>query len=331
LVIDHSDLIHHSAFAFGLRYPAFPSRLQSRILPGMTDRLPESSLRLGLPSGSLQTSTVELFGRAGYRISIAERSVFPRIDDEKMSAVLFRAQEISRYVVDGIVDFGLTGYDWIVENGNEADVIEICELVYSRGSAQPARWVLAVPEESDVRQPKDFEGKILATELVNTTRKYFAQHGVKVNVEFSWGTTEIKARLLDGIVELTETGSSLRANNLRIVDTLLTSTPRLIANKAAWAIPWKREKMENIAMLLRGAIEARAKVGLKMNIPEAALEQVLALLPAEKSPTISRLADSQWVAAEVILEEKQERELIPVLKRAGATGIITYPLNKVIP
>ncbi|HET6248284.1 MAG TPA: ATP phosphoribosyltransferase [Tepidisphaeraceae bacterium] len=297
----------------------------------MTDRLPESSLRLGLPSGSLQTSTVELFGRAGYRISIAERSVFPRIDDEKMSAVLFRAQEISRYVVDGIVDFGLTGYDWIVENGNEADVIEICELVYSRGSAQPARWVLAVPEESDVRQPKDFEGKILATELVNTTRKYFAQHGVKVNVEFSWGTTEIKARLLDGIVELTETGSSLRANNLRIVDTLLTSTPRLIANKAAWAIPWKREKMENIAMLLRGAIEARAKVGLKMNIPEAALEQVLALLPAEKSPTISRLADSQWVAAEVILEEKQERELIPVLKRAGATGIITYPLNKVIP
>ncbi|HZK81323.1 MAG TPA: ATP phosphoribosyltransferase [Humisphaera sp.] len=296
----------------------------------MTDRLPSSTLRLGLPSGSLQNSTVELFGRAGYHISIADRSVFPRIDDEKLSAVLFRAQEISRYVVDGIVDCGLTGYDWIVENGSENDVTEICELVYSRGSSNPARWVLAVPEESDLRKPEDFEGKILATELVNTTRKYFAQRGVKVTVEFSWGTTEIKARLLDGIVELTETGSSLRANNLRIVDTLLTSTPRLIANKQAWAVPWKREKMENIAMLLKGAIEARAKVGLKMNIPEARLAEVLALLPAEKSPTISRLADSAWVAAEVILEEKQERELVPALKRAGASGIITYPLNKVI-
>jgi ATP phosphoribosyltransferase len=274
----------------------------------MTDRLPESSLRLGLPSGSLQASTVELFGRAGYRVSIAERSVFPRIDDDKMSAVLFRAQEISRYVVDGIVDFGLTGYDWIVENGNEADIVEICELVYSRGSANPARWVLAVPEESSITKPEDFGGKIIATELVNTTRKYFAKLGVKVTVEFSWGTTEIKARLLDGIVELTETGSSLRANNLRIVDTLLTSTPRLIANRKAWDVPWKREKMENIAMLLRGAIEARAKVGLKMNIPESNLQQVIALLPAEKSPTISRLADSAWVAAEVILEEKQERD-----------------------
>lgn len=297
----------------------------------MSNRLPESSLRLGLPSGSLQASTVELFGRAGYRISIAERSVFPRIDDEKMSAVLFRAQEISRYVVDGIIDCGLTGYDWIVENGNENDVVEICELVYSRGSSNPARWVLAVPEESALHKPEDFEGKIIATELVNTTRKYFAARGVNVNVEFSWGTTEIKARLLDGIVDLTETGSSLRANNLRILDTLLTSTPRLIANRAAWEVPWKREKMENIAMLLRGAIEARAKVGLKMNVPEARLAEVVALLPAEKSPTISRLADTAWVAAEVILEERQERELIPILKRAGATGIITYPLNKVIP
>ncbi len=227
----------------------------------MTDRLPESTLRLALPSGSLQASTVELFGRAGYRISVAERSVFPRIDDEKISAVLFRAQEISRYVVDGIVDCGLTGYDWIVENGNENDVVEICDLVYSRGSSNPARWVLAVPDESTLRTPEDFEGKIIATELVNTTRKYFAQRGVKVNVEFSWGTTEIKARLLDGIVDLTETGSSLRANNLRILDTLLTSTPRLIANRRAWEVPWKREKMENIAMLLRGAIDARAKWG----------------------------------------------------------------------
>src|SRR5580704_11028342 len=258
----------------------------------MTDRLPANTLRLGLPSGSLQQMTVDLFGRAGYRISIAERSVFPRIDDDKLSAVLFRAQEISRYVADNIVDCGLTGYDWVVENGNENDVVEVCELAYSRASSNPVRWVLAVPDESPVKKPEDLEGKIIATELVNTTRRYFAVKKVNVNVEFSWGTTEIKARLLDGIVELTETGSSLRANNLRIVDTLLTSTPRLIANKSAWAIPWKREKMENIAMLLRGAIEARAKVGLKMNVPEARLAEVIAFLPAEKSPTVSRLADS---------------------------------------
>jgi ATP phosphoribosyltransferase len=297
----------------------------------MTDRLPPSTLRLGLPSGSLQTSTIELFGRAGYRISIPDRSVFPRIDDDKLSAVLFRAQEISRYVVDGIVDCGLTGYDWIVENGNDGDVVEVCELTYSRASVNPVRWVLAVPEESNIRKPEDLDGKIIATELVNTTRRYFESRKVKVTVEFSWGTTEIKARLLDGIVEATETGSSLRANNLRIVDTLLTSTTRFIANKEAWNTPWKREKLENIAMLLRGAIEARAKIGLKMNVPEARLADVIGFLPAEKSPTVSRLADSDWVAVEVILEERQERELIPILKRAGATGIITYPLNKVIP
>lgn len=293
--------------------------------------LRENTLRLGLPSGSLQNSTIELFGRAGYRVSLQDRSVFPRIDDDQLSAVLFRAQEISRYVCDNIVDCGLTGYDWVVENGNEADVIEVCELVYSRASSNPVRWVLAVPEESDVARPEDLDGKIIATELVNTARRYFAARGVNVNVEFSWGTTEIKARLLDGIVESTETGSSLRANNLRIVDTLLTSTTRFIANKQAWSVPWKREKMENIAMLLKGAIEARAKVGLKMNVPEDRLAEVVSFLPAEKSPTVSRLADSAWVAVEVILEEKQERELIPRLKRAGATGIITYPLNKVIP
>jgi ATP phosphoribosyltransferase len=297
----------------------------------MTDRLPESTLRLGLPSGSLQNSTIELFGRAGYRVSILERSVFPRIDDPTISAVLFRAQEISRYVADNIVDCGLTGYDWIVENGNQDDVVEICELTYSRATAQPAKWVLAVPDESKVQRPEDLAGGIIATELVNVTRKYFESKGVKVSVEFSWGTTEIKARLLDAIVDLTETGSSIRANNLRVLDTLLTSTPRFVANKKAWAVPWKREKMENIAMLLRGAIEARAKVGLKMNVPEARLSEVVSFLPAEKSPTVSRLADSQWVAVEVILEDKQERELIPRLKRAGATGIITYPLNKVIP
>jgi ATP phosphoribosyltransferase len=279
----------------------------------------------------MQTSTAELFGRAGYRISMESRSVFPRIDDETISAVLFRAQEISRYVVDGIIDCGLTGYDWIVENGNEADVVEIAELTYSRASSNPARWVLAVPEESALRSPQDFEGKIIATELVNVTRRYFQQLGVKVDVEFSWGTTEIKARLLDGIVDVTETGSSIRANNLRIIDTLLSSTIRFVANKSAWEIPWKREKMENIAMLLKGAIEARAKVGLKMNVPESRLAEVVSFLPAEKSPTVSRLSDVGWVAVEVILEEKQERELIPRLKRAGATGIITYPLNKVIP
>ena len=297
----------------------------------MTDRLPESSLRLGLPSGSMQQSTVELFGRAGYRVSVDGRSVFPRVDDDRIAAVLFRSQEVSRYVVDGIIDCGLCGYDWVVENGNEADVVEIAELTYSRATSLPARWVLAVPDESPVRTVKDFEGKIVATEIVNTVRRYFAKHGVNVNVEFSWGTTEIKARLLDGIVDLTETGSSIRANNLRVIDTILSSTIRFIANRAAWAVPWKREKMENIAMLLRGAIEARAKVGLKMNVPEARLAEVVGFLPAEKSPTVSRLADSAWVAVEVILEERQERELIPALKRAGATGIITYPLNKVIP
>lgn len=296
-----------------------------------TDKLPASTLRLGLPSGSLQNSTVDLFARAGYRVSIPERSVFPRVDDEKISAVLFRAQEISRYVGDGIIDCGLTGYDWVVENGNENDVIEICELEYSRASLNPIRWVLAVPEESKVTKPEDLQGRVIATELVNTTRRYFEKRNINVTVEFSWGTTEIKARLLDGIVDCTETGSSLKANNLRIVDTLLKSTTRFIANKDAWAIPWKREKMENLAMLLKGAIEARAKVGLKMNVPENKLTEVISFLPAEKSPTVSRLADQAWVAVEVILEEKQERELIPRLKRAGATGIITYPLNKVIP
>jgi ATP phosphoribosyltransferase len=286
---------------------------------------------MGLPSGSLQQSTIELFGRAGFQVSIPERSVFPRIDDPQLSAVLFRAQEISRYVAEDIIDCGLTGYDWIMENGNEQDVVQVCELTYSRASSNPVKWVLAVPEESPVQAPSDLAGKIIATELVNTTRRYFADRKIPVTVEFSWGTTEIKARLLDAIVDATETGSSLRANNLRVVDTLLTSTARFVSSRKAWSIPWKREKMENIAMLLRGAIEARSKVGLKMNVPEASLAEVVSFLPAEKSPTVSRLADPAWVAVEVILEEKQERELIPRLKRAGATGIISYPLNKVIP
>ena len=297
----------------------------------MTDRLPPTTLRIGMPSGSLQNATIELFGRAGYRISIDSRSVFPRFDDPNISAVLFRAQEISRYVVDGIIDCGLTGHDWVVENGNEQDVVEVCELEYSRASNNPIRWVLAVPDESSVQKAEDLAGKIVATELVKTTQRFFESRGIPVTVEFSWGTTEIKARLLDAIVDCTETGSSLRANNLRIVETLLTSTTRFVASKGAWSDPIKRERMENIAMLLRGAIEARAKVGLKMNVPENKLEEVVSFLPAEKSPTVSRLADKAWVAVEVILEERQERELIPRLRRAGATGIITYPLNKVIP
>jgi len=297
----------------------------------MTDRLPPNTLRMGLPSGSLQNATVELFAKAGYKISIESRSVFPRVDDPGISAVLFRAQEISRYVVDGIIDCGLTGHDWVVENGNQEDIVEICELEYSRASSNPIRWVLAVPEESGIDKPEELEGKIVATELVKTTQRYFKEKGVNVQVEFSWGTTEIKARLLDAIVDCTETGSSLRANNLRIIDTLLRSTTRFIASKTAWADPVKREKLENIAMLLRGAIEARAKVGLKMNVPENKLQEIVSFLPAEKSPTVSRLSDPAWVAVEVILEEKQERELIPRLKRAGATGIFTYALNKVVP
>ena len=280
----------------------------------------------------MQTSTVDLFGRAGYKVSIDARSVFPRIDDDTISAVLFRAQEMSRYVNDGIIDCGLTGYDWVVENGNDKDVHEIIELTYSRSTSNPARWVLCVPEESIIKTAADFQGKLIATELVNVTKRYFNDRGVKdVSVEFSWGTTEVKAGIVDGIVDVTETGSSIKANNLRIIDTLLTSTIRFIANKTAWADPVKREKMENIAMLLKGAIEARAKVGLKMNCPEAKLAEIVGFLPAEKSPTVSRLSDTDWVAIEVILEEKQERELIPRLKRAGATGIFTYPLNKVIP
>jgi ATP phosphoribosyltransferase len=301
------------------------------LVSSMTDRLPESTLRVGMPSGSMQQSTIELFGRAGYKVSADSRSVFPKFDDDKISAVFFRSQEISRYVVDGIIDCGLCGYDWIVENGNEKDVIEVCELTYSRATSNPARWVLCVPEESAVRKPEDLKDAVIATELVNTTRRYFAGKGVPVTVEFSWGTTEVKARLLDAIVDLTESGSSIKANNLRVLDTLLTSTIRFITNKAAWDVPWKREKLENIAMLLKGAIEGKSKVGLKMNVPEKRLAEVVSFLPAEKSPTVSRLADSEWVAVEVILEEKQERELIPRLKRAGATGIITYPLNKVIP
>lgn len=296
-----------------------------------SQKLPETTLRLGLPSGSLQNATVDLFGKAGYKVTIDSRSVFPRIDDEKISAVLFRAQEISRYIVEDIIDCGLTGHDWVVENGNEQDVVEVCELEYSRASSNPIQWVLAVPEESLVQKPEDLKGGVVSTELVGVVKRYFQNKGIDVQVEFSWGTTEIKARIVDAIVDCTETGSSLKANNLRVIDTLLRSTTRFVCSKKAWATPWKREKLENIAMLLKGAIDARSKVGMKLNAPKDKLSEIVSFLPSQKSPTISQLADGAWVAVEVILDEKQERELIPRLKRAGATGIIVYPLNKVIP
>ncbi len=295
----------------------------------MAHTTPDDKLVLGIPKGSLQDSTLDLLARAGYSVTISARSYAPSIDDERISVIMFRAQEMSRYVEDGVIDAGLTGHDWICENGS--DVKEIAELVYAKQNLRPVRWVLAVPEESPVRKVEDLEGGIIATELVNVTRRFFQDRGVHVKVEFSWGATEVKARLLDAIVDVTETGSSLRANKLREVATLLTSTTRLVANKDALKIAWKRNKIENIALLLKGAIEAREKVGLKMNVPRAALDAVTRVLPAEKSPTISALADPDWVAVEVIVPERVERELVPQLKRAGATGIITYPLNKVIP
>jgi ATP phosphoribosyltransferase len=295
-----------------------------------TDSDDQPLLRIGIPKGSLETPTIDLFDRAGYNISVRSRSLIPDINDPQLACVMFRAQEMSRYVEDAVVDIGITGHDWVVENGS--DVHEVCELAYSRATGRPVRWVLAVPEEGTLRTPADLEGKIIATELINTTQRFFQDQGVNVRkVEFSWGATEVKARLVDAIVDVTETGSSLRANNLRVIATLLTSTTRLIANKDAWNDPAKRRKIEDLAMLLQGAIRARSKVGLKMNVPRARLAEVVALLPAEQSPTVNDLADAGWVAIEVIADELVERDLIPDLKRAGATGIVSYPLGKVIP
>jgi ATP phosphoribosyltransferase len=285
-------------------------------------------LKLGIPAGSLQKATIELFAKAGFHIMDSDRSYLPQIDDDQIRLVMLRAQEMGTAVGDGVLDAGITGYDWITENG--VDVVEVCELAYSKASNNPTRWVLAVPGESRVKKPEDLDGGTIATELVKVTQKYFADRNIKVKVEFSWGATEVKARLVDAIVELTETGSSLRANNLRIVDTVITSTTRFIANKQAWRDKFKRKKIENIAILLNAAIDARSRVGLKMNVPKNELKSVLKLLPAEKSPTISSLADSDYVAVEVVVEDKIERSLVPALKRAGASGIITYPLNKVI-
>ncbi len=288
----------------------------------------EAILKLGIPAGSLQKSTVELLGKAGFHILDSERSYFPGIDDEQIKLIMLRAQEIGRYVEDGALDAGITGYDWIMET--DSDIVDVCELAYSKATSNPARWVLAVPDESRVKKPRDLQGGIIATELVNVTKKYFADKKIDVKVEFSWGATEVKARLVDAIVELTETGSTLAANNLREIDTVIISTTRLIANKKAWQDKFKREKTENISILLQAAIEARSKVGLKMNIKKSDLKRVLKILPAEKSPTISDLADSDYIAIEVIIDDKIERSLVPALKRAGASGIITYPLNKVI-
>ncbi len=290
----------------------------------------EKRLRLGLPSGSLQQATMELFRKAGYSISQTSRSYYPQIDDPEISCTLLRAQEIARYVDDGVLDCGLTGYDWIVESG--ADVIELGELVLSKASRRPVRWVLAVPADSPIQSVKDLEGKRIATEVVNLTNRWLAEHGVAAHVEFSWGATEVKPPLLaDAIVEVTETGNSLRANNLRIVCDLLQSTTRFITNRQANADPWLKRKMDDIFLMLRGAINAEGQVGLMMNVRQDHLKAVLGLLPALQTPTISTLADGEWVAVNTILDEARVRELIPRLKEAGACGIVEYPLNKIIP
>jgi len=292
----------------------------------MTDKL---KLRFGLPKGSLQEAAIEKMARAGYNIIVSSRSYVPYVDDDQLEIRLIRAQEISRYVEHGYLDCGITGYDWIEENGSK--VHEVGEFLFSKATRQAARWVLAVPEDSPIKSAKDLAGKRIATEVVNLTKKYLRRHGVKAEVEFSWGATEVKAHeLVDAIVEITETGSSLRANKLRIVDTLLTSTPRLIANHDAWKDKWKRQKIETMALLLEGALEAETKVGLKMNIEQKHLAGLLESLPALRRPTISNLSQAGWVAVETIIDEHVVRELIPQLKAAGAEGIIEYPLNKVV-
>ncbi len=287
-------------------------------------------LKLGLPKGSLESPTFDLFRRAGFGVSVSSRSYFPQIDDDNITCTMFRAQEMARYVEDGVVDVGITGHDWVVETG--ADVVEVAEMTYSKATSRPARWVLAVPAESRVTEIEQLDGGVIATELVRTTREFFAARGVDVRVEFSWGATEVKARIIDAIVDVTETGSSLRANNLRVIAEVLESTPRLIANKEAWADPQRREKIEAINTLVQGAIAATSKVGLKLNTPRSSLEDVLAVIGkfGEHAPTISPLIDDSWVALEIILDERQEREIIPELRRAGASGLVTYPLNKVI-
>ncbi len=288
-----------------------------------------SKLIIGLPKGSLQDATFALMKKAGFNIRSSSRSYIPRIDDDELDARLIRAQEISRYVELGMLDCGMTGYDWIVENGS--DIVEVNDLVYGKVGRNPLRWVLAVPEDSDIHSVNDLEGKRIATEAVGITQTYLDKHKVTAHVEFSWGATEVKTpELVDAIVEITETGSSLRANNLRIVDTLLESTTRLIANKTAWEDPWKRQKIEQISMLIQGALSAENKVLLKMNVKSATVSAVTEILPSLHAPTVNTLSADGWVAVETVIEEAIVRDIIPQLKKAGAEGIIELPLNKVI-
>ncbi len=289
----------------------------------------KNKLKLGLPKGSLQDSTFAMLKKAGYQISVGSRSYLPSVDDGEIEAILIRAQEMSRYVEDGTLDAGITGKDWVLEN--RSDVVEAADLVYAKQGMRPVRWVLAAPNDSKINSVKDLEGKRIATEAVNLTKDYLAKHKVNAHVEFSWGATEIKApKLVDAIVEITETGSSLRANNLKIVDVVVESTTKFIANKQAWKDSWKKAKIETICMLLKGAIAATEKVGLKMNVPEGKLDDILKALPALRNPTLSQLAKKGWFAVETIIDEHTVREIIPKLRQVGAEGIIEYPLNKVI-
>lgn len=288
-----------------------------------------AKLKLGIPKGSLQDATLALFARAGWHILANGRSYFPAINDDEIECMLVRAQEMARYVEHGALDAGLTGNDWVLEN--LADVERVTSLTYSKQSRQSVKWVLAVPEDSPYQRPEDLEGKIIATELVEYTKRYFASKNINVKVEFSWGATEVKPPMLaDAIVEVTETGSSLRANRLRIIETLMESETQLIANKVAYADAWKREKIGNLAMMLKGAINAMSQVGLMLNVPKASLDEVLAILPALSSPTVSQLKDENWVAVNTILDETTVRDVIPKLKAAGGSGIVEYPLSKVV-
>ena len=284
---------------------------------------------LGLPKGSLEEATLSLFAKAGWKIAINSRSYRPSIDDAELDGRFIRGQEVSRYVEHGFFDCGLCGLDWILENGS--DVVEVCDLIYSRGSNKKSKWVLCVQEDSPITKPAQLAGKRVATELVTTVRRYFEKKGVKADVEFSWGATEVKVPdLVDAIVDLTETGNSIRANKLRIIDTLLETNTKFIANKKSWANPAKRKKIETIALLLRGALEAESKVGLKMNLPKTSLKAVVKALPALRNPTISQLSSPKWIALETIIDESVVREIIPQLKALGAEGIVEYPLNKVV-
>ncbi len=286
-------------------------------------------LKMGIPKGSLQETTLRLFEKAGYKIKVSERSYFPSIDDDEIEVILFRAQEMSRYVEDGIIDCGITGKDWIEENSSSVE--RVAELVYAKQSMRPVRWVLAVPNASGIKSVKDLKGKRIATELVKVTKKYLKDKGVNAEVEFSWGATEVKTKMgMDAIVEVTETGSSLRANDLKIIDTVCESTTQFIANRTSWKNRWKKDKMGKIVMLLKGALQAEGKVGLKMNAKKKDVQKIISILPALKSPTVAPLSDKEWVDIDTIIDEVEVKRLIPELKKAGATGIIEYPLNKVI-